>query len=258
MPKAQHRIGIRKIRLASIVGSVERCGHYTRGFLPLNDSDQQRWIGIKTALRQSKPLPPIRVFQVGEGYFVADGNHRVSVLRQQGLTHIEAYVVEIQTKVPLSPEDQSHELRLKGEYGRFLEHTSLDEIRPEAHLRLTVPGRYEAFQAQIEAHRAFMALDQRREVATAAGAADWYDTIYQPVVKQIRDRDLLQDFPGWTEADLYLALCEHQIALEEAVGQQIELQSAAADLARQIRPQKQGVRAQLGQALSGVLQRWIT
>lgn len=256
MPKVSHKIGIQEIRLASIVGSVERCGDYTRGFLPLKDSDQQRWAAIQAALAESRPLPPIRVFQIGEVYFVADGNHRVSVARQRGRTHIEAYVVQIQTRLPLSPGDRSGELLLKGEHAHFLERTNLDEIRPEADLRLTVRGRYAAFEAQIEAHRAFLALDQRREVPAAEAVADWYDKVYRPVVTEIENRDLLEGFPGWTEADLYLALCEHRIALEEAVGQEVTLELAAADLAQQVYPRKRGWLGQLRQIFSSALNRW--
>ena len=247
MPKASHKIGYRDVPLASIVGSVERCGDYTRGFLPLKDSDEYRWVRVKEALSQAKPLPPIQVYQVGEVYFVADGNHRVSVARQQGMAHIEAHVVQIQTKVPLSPLDRTAELVLKGEYARFLERNRLDEIRPGADLRLTVRGRYGAFERQMEAHRAFLALDQGREIPEEEAVGDWYDRVYLPVVEVIRQRDLLQGFSGWTEADLYLALCDHRIALAEAVGQEIGLELAAADLARQVGIKTPSTKARVGQ-----------
>jgi hypothetical protein len=247
MPKASHKIGCRDVPLASIVGSVGRCGDYTRGFLPLKDSDEHRWVRVKAALSQAKPLPPIQVYQVGEVYFVADGNHRVSVARQQGMPHIEAHVIQIQAKVPLLPRDRTAELVLKSEYARFLERTRLDEIRPGADLQLTVAGRYGAFESQIEAHRAFLALDQRREVPEEEAVGDWYDKIYLPAVQVIGQRDLLRGFSGWTEADLYLALCDHRIALEEAVGQEVELELAAADLARQVGTKTRGTLARVGQ-----------
>jgi hypothetical protein len=234
MPKASHKIGYRDVPLASIVGSVDRCGDYTRGFLPLKDSDEHRWARVKAALSQAKPLPPIQVYQVGEVYFVVDGNHRVSVARQEGMAHIKAHVIQIQTKVPLSPQDRTPELVLKSEYARFLKRTRLDEIRPGADLQLTVPGRYGAFESQIGAYQAFLALEQRREVPHEEAVSGWYDSVYLPPVQVIVEQGLLQGFPGWTEADLYLALCDHWIALEEIVGQEVELELAAADLARQV------------------------
>lgn len=251
----RHKMGLQEIQLHSIVGSVERCTEYTRGFMPLHDRDQQRWLAIREALAGSRSLPPILVLQVGEAYFVVDGNHRVSVARQSGRRRIRANVVQIQTRVPLSPEDRSSDLLLKGEYARFLERTCLDEFRPEADLRLTVPGRFQAVEMQIEDHRAFLALDRRREVVFAEAATDWYDNVYLPVVTAIRNENLLRDFPGWSEADLYLAMCEHRLALEAAVGHLVEPELAAIDLARQLQPPTGGWLAQLYQALSLALRR---
>jgi hypothetical protein len=90
-----------EIPLQAIVGSVERCSDYTRSFLPLKDSDQQRWTRVKQAFAQSKPLPPIQVVQVGQAYFVIDGHHRVSVARHLGLLHLEAQVHQAQPQVPV-------------------------------------------------------------------------------------------------------------------------------------------------------------
>jgi hypothetical protein len=77
----------------AIKGSVERCRDYARGFLPLKDSDQSRWMRVQQAFRQSVPLPPIQLRQVGEAYYVIDGHHRVSVARQLGHSHLDARVL---------------------------------------------------------------------------------------------------------------------------------------------------------------------
>lgn len=53
------------------------------------------------------------VYQVGESYFVPDGNHRVSIARQLGLETIEADVVKLPTPVGLSPEADINELLIK-------------------------------------------------------------------------------------------------------------------------------------------------
>lgn len=45
-------------------------------------------------------LPPIEVYQVGDVYFVLDGNHRVSIARQEGVEFIDAHVIEMKTPVP--------------------------------------------------------------------------------------------------------------------------------------------------------------
>jgi hypothetical protein len=83
-----------QVPLQSIVGSVERCSDYTRGFMPLKDSDRARWTRVEKAFREGKPLPPIQVREVGEDYYVIDGHHRVSVARKLGFSHLEARVLQ--------------------------------------------------------------------------------------------------------------------------------------------------------------------
>ena len=100
-------------------------------------------------------VPPIDVYQIGDSYFVMDGNHRVSVARQMGATYIEAYVTECRTRVPLSPDDDPNDLIVKAEYADFLENTKLDQIRPEVDLQVTTPGQYWELETHIEAHRFF-------------------------------------------------------------------------------------------------------
>jgi hypothetical protein len=86
--------GIHDIPLNAIVGSVGRYSEFTRDFLPLKDEDKQRWARVKAVVDdpESPNLPPIEVYKVGEVYFVSDGNHRVSVARQEGSEYIEARV----------------------------------------------------------------------------------------------------------------------------------------------------------------------
>ena len=86
--------GIQNIPLNAIVGSVGRYTDFTRTFLPLQDSDRDRWARVKSAMEGNLGLPPIEVYKVGEVYFVVDGNHRVSVAREQGQEFIDADVRE--------------------------------------------------------------------------------------------------------------------------------------------------------------------
>jgi nucleotide-binding universal stress UspA family protein len=194
-------------------------------------------------------LPAIDVYQIGEVYFVLDGNHRVSVARQLGATHIQAYVTEVRTRVPLSPDVQPDDLILKAEYADFLEHTCLDEIRPEADLSVTAPGRYRVLEEHIEVHRYFMGLEQERDIPYKEAVGHWYDEVYLPVVQVIHERGILRDFPGRTETDLYLWLSEHRAELEQALGWEIEPEAAAADLAAQFSPRPQRVVARVGEKI---------
>ncbi len=236
---------LKEIPLDGIVGSVGRYTDFTRGFLPKQDSDESRWAGVKAAATGLVGLPPIEVYQIGDAYFVLDGNHRVSVARQLGATYIEAYVTEINAKVPLSPDVQPDDMILKAEYADFLEQTRLGDLRPEADLSVTIPGQYNALAEHIQVHRYFMGLEQQREIPYSEAAAHWYDHVYCPVVQIIRDRGLMRDFPERTETDLYLWIAEHRAQLKEELGWEVEPGAAATDLASQASTRPRRVVARL-------------
>jgi nucleotide-binding universal stress UspA family protein len=221
---------LRDIPLDAIVGSVGRYTDFTRSFLPLRDSDRQRWARIEVEFDAQEGLPPIEVYQIGEAYFVIDGNHRVSVARQIGATHIEAFVTEVKTKVPLSPDTQPDDLILKARYARFLEQTRLDEHQPEIDLTMTAPGNYRILERQIELRRYMMQQTQQREIPYAEAAAAWFDQTYVPIVEVIRTRGMLRDFPKRTEADLYVWIAKHMAELKERWGWPVEPETAITDL----------------------------
>lgn len=93
--------GMRTVPIRQIRGSDGRSDDFDRDFNPLQDHNRQRWLGVAAARRQGKALPPVKLVQIGDVYFVLDGHHRISVaraLRQQG---IEAKVVIWQVTEPL-------------------------------------------------------------------------------------------------------------------------------------------------------------
>ena len=225
---------LRNIPLDAIVGSVDRYTDFTRSFLPRYDSDIDRWIRVQVAVTEPTGLPPIEVYQIGEVYFVHDGNHRVSVARQLGADHIQAYVTEVHTKVPLLPDDQPDDLILKAEYAKFLEHTKIDRLLPNVNFILTVPGQYRRLEEHIQVHHYFMGLDQQRDVPFNEAVVHWYEEYYLPIVEIIRERGILREFPGRTETDLYLWISEHRAILAENFGQEIRPEIAAEDLAENV------------------------
>jgi len=224
-------LGRHDIPLEAIVGSVGRYTDFSRTFLPLRDFDQARWAEVKTAMESMEGVPPIDVYKVGDVYFVRDGNHRVSVARRSGAKVIEANVIEVPTKVPLTPDVEPDDLILKAEYADFLEHTHLDELFPHVDFSLTAPGQYPRLQEHIDVHRYYMGLNQKRDIAYPEAVRHWYQTVYLPLVIAMRDAGLLRGFPGRTETDLYLWVSEHRAALEQTLGWQIRPEAAITDLA---------------------------
>lgn len=208
--------GTEMVPLAQIVGSVGRYRDFTRSFLPRAGVNQERWARLDAALNSMEGFPPIDLFKIGEVYFVRDGNHRVSVARANDATHIEAYVTEIETDVPLTLDDfERDQWLIKIEHKEFMDKTELDRLRPENHIRFTAPGRYQMLLDHIEVHRYLRDLDLERagsskQLEWFEAVESWYDTVYLPVVEAIRAYDLLRNFPGRTEADLYMWITLHR------------------------------------------------
>src|SRR5512136_1923127 len=224
--------GMKTVPIAQIVGSVDRYRDFDDVFLPKQDSTAGRWKSIARAFYNDVDLPPVRLYKVGDAYFVMDGHHRVSVAREQGVDFIDAEVQEVVSRVPVTADLKAEDLKILHEYRRFLERTRLDEIRPDQHVRFTVAGGYQQIVEHIAMHRHFMQLEQQREVGDAEAVADWYDHVYLPVVEVIRANRVLDDFPNRTESDLYLWIIEHLYFLRETE-QDTSIEQAAEDYAGQ-------------------------
>ncbi len=227
--------GVRDIPLDAITGSVSRPNDFTRDFLPRQDYDENRWARVRVAATDPAAggLPPIEVYQIGDTYFVIDGHHRVSVARQLGATHIQAYVTELHTKVALPANVTPEELVLKSEYADFLEQTELDRARPGADLTVSSPGTIQKLLEEIRDHQRALGEPRGEAALLSVAAAGWYDTVYLPAVYVIRESGMLRDFAGQTEADLYLLVMEHRAALVATYGWTIRSEVGASDLAAQ-------------------------
>jgi nucleotide-binding universal stress UspA family protein len=241
--------GLQEIPLDAIVGSVGRYTDFTRSFLPRRDVSQERWARVEMAASDPRGLPPIDVYQIGQVYFVADGNHRVSVARRLGAKSILAHVTEVHTKVTLTPDVSPDDLILKAEYADFLERTRLDQVRPQADLGVTVPGQYPQLLKHIRAYHDVFRLYLRRQVPCEEAVARWYDQVYLPVVNIIRERGVLRDLPGRTETDLYLWVLEHRDALQEELGWPVRPEAAANDLVEHFSPRPRRLARRLGNKL---------
>lgn len=221
--------GLQDIPIDSIIGSVGRYEDFNRQFLPRQESQVGRWANVRIAADQ-QGLPPIEVYKIGDVYFVLDGHHRVSVARELGARHIEAYVTEIPTSVRISPTDKPEEMILKAERAKLLEDTGFDRSHADLELRLTLPGRYAELREHIAVHQYFMGLEQEREASFQEAAEHWLENVYQPAVSAIRSLDLLRDFPNRTETDIYLWLMKHRSELVGKLGWEIGTEETAAHL----------------------------
>jgi hypothetical protein len=218
--------GMQTVLVDKIIGSVGRYRDFDRAFLPKQDQTANRWRSIARAYYDDVSLPPVKLYKVGDAYFVLDGNHRISVARERGVDFVDAEVIEARTKVPVTANLDANDLEIKGEYAHFLDRTRLDELRPDQRIEFTIGGGYERLLEHIAVHRHFMGLEQQRFIPEDEAVSDWHDNLYLPLVHIIRETGVLTDFPGRTEADLYLWIMDHQHYLRERFGSGVETERA--------------------------------
>jgi hypothetical protein len=132
------------------------------------------------------------------------------VARERGQTYVDAYVTEIDTPVLLTPETRVDELAQKKAQAEFMLQTNLDQLRPQAGIVMTIPALYDHLLQHIDVHRWYLGEQRAEEVPYEQAVLSWYDNVYQPLVEIIRTQNLLHDFPGSSEAELYLWIMEYQ------------------------------------------------
>jgi len=251
--------GVQEVPVDKIVGTTtNRYTDFDRAFLPSQLRTKTRWKKIDELRLRDVSLPPIQLYKVGDVYFVRDGHHRVSVARQMGQTEIDAEVIEMHTRAPLTTSLRrlnTQGLSALGEYASFLEKTQLDKLRPEINIEFSQPGGFTRLLEHIVVHQYFLGLDYRRDVTWEQAVIDWYDFIYMPIVTIIRERHILNEFPNRTEADLYLWITDHHWSLNQAEithhTYDIGFEEAAVDLVRTRSPR-------LSRKLARTLELWIT
>ena len=246
-----------EVPVDKILGSLGRYRDFDRAFLPIQTRTKARWISIDRAHYEEIILPPVELYQIGEVYFVRDGNHRVSVARERGQTYIDAFVTEIDTPVLLTPDTKVDDLALKKEQAQFILKTHIDELRPEAKIELTVPGLYARLLEHIAVHRWYLGEQRKASVPYKEAVASWYDNVYMPLIEGIREQGLLKAFPRSSEADLYLWVVEYQGYLREAFKDGTDTRAAREEAAEQLKEEyPQPVVKKLANALGRM--DWLT
>ena len=220
---------LKDIPLDAIAGSVGRYADFTRRFFPVQEENENRWTRVRLQAERLDGLPPIEAYQLGEAYFVIDGNHRVSVARSLGATYIEGYVTHVDSSVPLSAGANADELILAERYTRFLENTQLKEFYPTLDLSMSAAGNYRFLEQQIKVHQEW----KQQPCTFQEAARDWYQSIYLPVIHIIRQRGMLRDFPDRTETDLFVWIEKHRQEVIQNLGWSLKPETIAAELVDQ-------------------------
>jgi hypothetical protein len=232
----QHYLGMREIPIHKVIGSVGRYHDFDRAFLPLRTHTKNRWMSIDTAHLRDVILPPIEVYKIGEAYFVKDGNHRVSVAREKGQYYIDADVIELDIDVPFDSDLTIGDIIRKREQSVFYDMIDKGNVLPGVEFELSAAGAYNRLLEHIEVHRWFMGEARGTDVTLNEAIISWYSDVYKPLVDVIREQNIMDQFPGRTDADLYLWIIEHLQYLREKYCQDISLEEAAAHFAGEYAP----------------------
>lgn len=222
--KAESYRGLQDIELNKIVGSVGRYNDFTRDFLPRTNEMRERWSRVYAQVNSQQGVPPIEVYKVGDVYFVRDGNHRVSISKQNGDKTIQAHVTELPTSVHLEANMSDDEINAATSYAVFLDETNLVQTRPyHQAINLSEASRYPELMGHIYLHAQVLEHTQMQPVSMAQAASDWYDSVYRPAVTLIRKYNIMEltGDKRRTEADVYLWMIDHLREARNQVGDNV-------------------------------------
>lgn len=203
--RGERSLGLQTIRLDTVVGTVDTRRDFDRRFRPTSSRVRERWERMALAQARGESMPPIDVYRLGELHFVKDGHHRVSVAMAHDLQVIDAYVTEVQTVVPARGIRRRGDLLTKDHERMFrarvpLSAPAMDKIEvsdPWSYAQLGEAVEAWGFRA-MQGEGAFL---DREEIARR-----WFAEEYTPVVRMLREADLLD---ARTDAEAYLAVaCE--------------------------------------------------
>jgi hypothetical protein len=204
-------------------------------------------------------LPPIKLYEIGGVYFVRDGNHRVSVARMQGTEMIDAEVIELDTEITITPGMTNEDLKravIDYEKHQVFEDTGLKKVIPEGEIIFTEPGRYVELLRHIQGHKYFLNQDREEEIPFLEAAKSWYRNLYRPIIRIIREENILVRFPGRTHSDLYMWVIKHWDELKKKYGNDFSLKIAALDFSEKFgKSVMQQVKEFLVSLLKAVLRR---
>jgi hypothetical protein len=201
--------GLKTIRLDRIVGTVDSPHDFDRRFRPRSARVRERWEQLALAQRRGAPLPPIDVYKVGDMYFVKDGHHRVSIALATGQTTIDAYVTDVRTTIPAKDIRNRRDLLFKSYERIFYARVPL-EPPMLAKIAVTDPWSYAELGECVEAWGFRCIQHGGRFVDREEIARRWFTDEYTPVVRMLRDADLLGE---GTEAEAYMRVAAERYRL---------------------------------------------
>ena len=191
--------GISPVPLSKIIGSVGRYKDFDSQFRFKNAVPSDRYKHIKKAFQVGKPLPPVKLYQIKDEYYVLDGNHRVAAAKEYHWDTIDAKIVEF-----ISSKNNLRDIIYREKIA-FVDETGLPYS-----IELTEVGQYQRLMDQLIQHQTWLKREKHKEIPIREAAEDWYKYIYQPLVAMINNARLIHAFPERNVSDLYMFISTHQ------------------------------------------------
>ncbi|MBF0378592.1 MAG: Lrp/AsnC ligand binding domain-containing protein [Desulfamplus sp.] len=208
--------GVQTVKLSQIAGSVGRYQDFDDKFRFKSQVPSERFTAILEAMRCGTSLPPVKLYQIKDEYYVLDGNHRVAAAKKLNHDEILATIIEF------IPSSETLDNVLYKEMMDFCDRTGLPRS-----IKLTEVGQYQNLLEQIHEHHEYLRnsagitksdLDSiplnsafnassaafTTPITFASAARDWYKTIYQPFCSIIKRGNIVETFPNRTLSDLYV------------------------------------------------------
>jgi hypothetical protein len=170
--KGERYKGMQVVPIEKIVGSEGRYRDFNKTFLPKHNFLRGRWEKVDRAHLKDIVLPPIKLYQIGDYYFVRDGNHRVSVAKSQGVGAIDAEVIEVKSDISLDENVKIEDLKetvLKFECDEFYANEVFEKTIPREYLHFSATGRYQEIALHIQGHKYFINQDLEHEISLEGG-----------------------------------------------------------------------------------------
>jgi hypothetical protein len=207
--EGERYLGLQNIKLDTIVGTVDSTRDFDRRFRPTTARVRERWERLALAQRRGESIPPIDVYRIGNLHFVRDGHHRVSIALATGQTTIDAYVTEVRTTLPAKEITRRSDLLMKSYQRVFYARVPLPpEARPA--IVLSDPWSYAVLGEAVEAWGARFMHHEGKYYDREQIAARWYADEYLPVVRMIKQADLLG---SGTPTEAYMRIASERYRL---------------------------------------------
>jgi hypothetical protein len=238
--------GVQAIPIDKIVGSLGRYNDFTEGFLPNTDGISAKYEAVKRTMLTGKILPPIKVYQILDNYFVVDGHHRITVAKNElQAKEIDADVTEIHFDLELEPDKKyscdtgcAKEFLIRLQEDVFQKETFLRNALLVHPLKVTDLTGYAKLLEEIKDFRHSYNEGELAKKAVVYASYLWYELRFLPAVTAILDEKLLDGFPQRTYTDLYIWIQQHKYYLSQTAGYDVGFDYTKDDFIQKFRRSK--------------------